>query len=141
MVPPAEPFGLRPLRGKCRRAAGCEDYIARQVWKERKQDTLTFCCESFTGAGTLWYTSNQYGGREVRISRRMEVEEGRGELVLVHPDGTVTRLSGERSPYCFFPQAGETSLRLLGDEGKLELTVTVRPLDGGAGRWSDWVRE
>ncbi len=75
----AEPFGLRPLRGKCRRAAGCEDYIARQVWKERKQDTLTFCCESFTGAGTLWYTSNQYGGREVRISHRMAVEEGRGE--------------------------------------------------------------
>ena len=62
------------------------------------------------------------------------MEEGRGDLVLVWPDGTVTRLSGESSPCTFTAGAGETRLRLIGDRGKLEYTVTIPSRNG---QWMD----
>ena len=65
---------------------------------------------------------------------QIEVKEGQGDLVLVWPDDTVTRLSGETSPYTFTAGAGETRLRLIGDGGKLEFTITI---PSRSGQWMD----
>ena len=54
--------------------------------------------------------------------------------MLVWPDDTVTRLSGETSPYTFTAGAGETRLRLIGDGGKLEFTITI---PSRSGQWMD----
>ena len=117
-------------------AAECNSSTARNTvrrWDQRTR-TLAGSCGSFTGAHTLWRIYTPQGGEEITIEYRIEVEEGRGDLVLVWPDGTVTRLSGESSPCTFTAGAGETRLRLIGDRGKLEYTVTIPSRNG---QWMD----
>lgn len=116
-------------------AAGCSSYKSVNSYRFRSGSTLELRYGSFTGAKTLW---RLYAGeeeeREVILRYQAEVEKGQADLVLVHPDGTVTRLSEQSSPYTFTAGAGETRLRLIGNKGKLALELTVQDQNG---RWVD----
>lgn len=112
-------------------AAECNSSTARQSVKKRYRHDLTYSCESFTGAQTLWRVYVSSGeGEAVTLHYQMTVEEGLADLALVRPDGTVTRLSGGTSPYTFTPQEGETRLRLIGEKGRLRLELTIREMSG-----------
>lgn len=111
-------------------AAECNSSVSRQSVSRKKRRTRSFNCDSFTGAHTLWRIHTKSGGQEIELEYQLEVEKGLADLVLVYPDGTVTRLSGEDSPYTFTAREGETRLRLIGDKGKLEYTVTIQSMDG-----------
>lgn len=102
--------------------------------KNRRARTISVRYGSFTGAHTLWRIYTPSGGEEITIEYRITVEEGRGDLALVRPDGTVARFSKESSPYTFTAEPGETRLRVIGDEGKLEYTVTI---PSRSGQWMD----
>ncbi len=117
-------------------AAECGSAVSRNTVrrKDRRARTLTVSHGSFTGAATLWRIYTGGGGEEITIVYQIEVKEGQGDLVLVWPDDTVTRLSGETSPYTFTAGAGETRLRLIGDRGKLEFTITI---PSRSGQWMD----
>lgn len=112
-------------------AAECSSSTARETVKKRYRRDLSYRCGSFTGAHTLWRVYVASGqGKETAIQYQMTVEDGLADLVLVEPDGRVTRLSGETSPYTFIPREGETRLRIIGDEGKFSLELTIRNRNG-----------
>lgn len=108
--------------------------VARNTVRRKTPRSLTLRCGSFTGASTLWRIYDGDGGKEIAIEYQIAVEEGRADLALVRPDGTVTRLSEESSPYVFTAAPGETRLRLIGDGGKVEVSVTI---PSRAGNWTD----
>lgn len=108
--------------------------VARNTVRRKTPRSLILRCGSFTGASTLWRIYDGDGGKEIAIEYQIAVEEGRADLALVRPDGTVTRLSGESSPYVFIAAPGETRLRLIGDGGKVEVSVTI---PSRAGNWTD----
>ena len=112
--------------------ADCSSSFARDTVSHKKRRSLTQSCGSFTGAKTLWRVYDKEGGKEIAIEYQIAVSSGRADLALVQPDGTVTRLSGETSPYTFTTGAGETRLRLIGDGGKVEVSVTIPSM---AGNW------
>lgn len=112
-------------------AAECGSSTARDTVKKRYRRDLSYQCGSFTGAHTLWRVYVASGqGKETAIQYQMTVEDGLADLVLVEPDGKVTRLSGETSPYTFTPQQGETRLRVIGDKGKFSLELTIGNRNG-----------
>jgi len=116
-------------------AAECNSSTAYQTVEKHRRHQLAYSCESFTGGHTFWRI---YTGRDeeepVTLHYQLTVESGLADLVLVRPDGTVTRLSGENSPYTFTPQKGESRVKLIGDEGKLSLELTIREMRG---QWMD----
>lgn len=112
-------------------AAECGSSTARDTVKKRYRRDLSYQCGSFTGAHTLWRVYVASGqGKETAIQYQLTVEDGLADLVLVEPDGKVTRLSGETSPYTFTPQQGETRLRVIGDKGKFSLELTIGNRNG-----------
>lgn len=78
----------------------------------------------FSGAKTLWKI--QGDGSETSIQYEMAVDWGQADLALVHPDGSVTRLSQMSSPYTFVPAEGTTRLRLIGDGGDIRFRLAFR---------------
>jgi len=116
-------------------AAECGDSIARRTVTKRRRHYLAYSCESFTGGHTFWRVYIGSGeGEPVALHYQLTVEDGLADLVLVRPDGTVTRLSEESSPYTFTPQEGESRVKLIGDDGKLSLELTIREMSG---QWMD----
>lgn len=114
--------------------ADCSSSFARDTVSHKKRRSLTQSCGSFTGAKTLWRVYDKEGGKAIAIEYQIAVSSGRADLALVQPDGTVTRLSGETSPYTFTTGAGETRLRLIGDQGKVEFSLTI---PYGFGTWME----
>ena len=98
--------------------------------RQLSDGTITLTCGSFTGADELWSVPETAG--EISIDYTMTVGQGRAGLVLVGPDGAVTRLDG-RQPHSFTPgPGGMTRLRLIGDGGQdIKASITIR--GGGAG--------
>ena len=112
-------------------AAECGGSRAVYSRRFRSRSTLKLHYGSFTGAKTLWRLYNGEGrSQEITLQYQVEVEEGQADLVLVHPDKTVTRLSEQSSPYTFTAGEGETRLRLIGDKGKLAVELTVPRMSG-----------
>lgn len=111
-------------------AARCTAYTAQNRSRQLSDGTITLTCGSFTGADELWSVPETAG--EISIDYTMTVGQGRAGLVLVGPDGAVTRLDG-RQPHSFTPgPGGMTRLRLIGDGGQdIKASITIR----GGGAW------
>ena len=113
-------------------AAECTAYTAENRSRNLSDGAAALTCGSFAGAEDLWNIPET--AEEVTIDCAMTVGQGKADLALVSPDGTVVRLSEQELPYTFTPGAGGmTRLRLIGDGGKdIEATITIW---GGDGCW------
>lgn len=108
-------------------AAECSFCTSEEQMRHLSDGVASFCWGRFTGAENLWGIRGEEA-EEVTIAYTLTAEGGKADLVLLHPDNTVTRLSGESSPYTFTPQRDSmTYLRLIGDGGeKITAEITIQ---------------